>query len=339
MNKNNKNEKDITYKHPFDITSARYDYTLTESRILITMLYLSDKYQELGPCADRFGEIYDGEYGQKILKLPISMLLGNEFKEGNPSQNYEHASKALMSFSKKPISFFVNYEEWREMLPFVLIEKRAGNSHLTAIIAPQTWKFITGLSNRFTCIRIDNMLMMKSKYTMRMHQLVEGMIRPVTYKVETLKQMFKLEKKYSLNKDFFKYVLDVSQEELERLGLTSFEYEKKSIVATKAKGRQPITHVTIVPSYQEILDDKAVRRVVKTKGLSTVFTEEELTAIIKCGFRPEEITANAPAFYNFAQMFDIKTEIKILEKDSLDKDNPKGWVISEMKRRLGLLDM
>ena len=338
MKKNNP-EKEVSYKHPFDITSARYDYTLIESRILISMLYLSDKYQEIGPCSDQFGEIYDGEYGQKILKLPISLLLGNDFKEGDPSKNYKHASEALMSFSKKPISFFVDYDEWRDVMPFVLIEKKSGKNYLTAVIAPQTWKFITGLSSRYTCIRIDNMLMMKSKYTMRMHQIVEGLIKPVTYKVETLKQMFKLENKYKHNDQFFKKVLDISKEELEKLGLTSFEYDKKSIVGTKTKGRQPITHITIVPSFRELLDDKAVRRLVKTKGLSTVFTEEELTAILRTGFRPDEIISNAPSFYNFAKMYDIPSEIRILEQDSLDKDNPKGWLIAEIKRRLGLLDL
>lgn len=335
---NSNAEKELTYKHPFSITNARYDFTLIESRILVIMLYLADKYMTIGPSADKYGEIYDGEYGSKVLKLPIPTILGDEYGQ-NQSRNYQYVREAMESFNQKQISIYVSNDQWRTMPPFALIEKKAGEGHVTATIAAQTWKLISALSTRFTCIRIDNMLLMKSKYTIRMHQLVESLAKPVTYKIDTLKKMFKLEDKYKENNDFFKYVLNVSQSELDKLGLTSFEYEKKSLTEKKKKGRQPITHITIIPSYQEMLDDKAVRRLVKAKGLTSIMTEEEITILMHFGFRPEEITANAPAFFNFARLFDIKAEMRILEKDSENKENPKGWIISEVRRRLGLLDM
>lgn len=333
-----KEEQELTFKQPFEFVNARHNLTLIESRILMTMLYLSDKYMSVGASADQYGEIYDGEYNQKILKLPIPLLLGNEFSE-TKSKNYDIIFNAMASFNRKQISIYVSDDEWRTLPPFTLIEKKAGEGFITATIAPQTWKLISFMSSRFTCMRIDNILLMKSKYTIRMHQIVESLVRPVTYKIETLKKMFMVEDTYIDNNLFFQKVLNISQKELDKMGLTTFDYEKKSITETKKKGRQPITHITIIPSYNEILDDMAVRRLVKSKGITSILNEDEITTLIRAGFRKDEIIANAPSFYNFARVYDIQSELRVLEKDSEDKDNPKGWIISQIKRKIEILNL
>ncbi|MBQ7826721.1 MAG: hypothetical protein IJ386_00465, partial [Clostridia bacterium] len=58
---------ELEFKQYYDITMARYSYTMIEMRIFLCLLYLSNRYTELGENKDSIGEIYDGEYGQKII--------------------------------------------------------------------------------------------------------------------------------------------------------------------------------------------------------------------------------------------------------------------------------
>lgn len=331
--------KELAFRQNAKIAQARHDFTLTENKILMTLLYLADKYTASGEFSSEYGSISNTE-GGKIITLPIKTILGNDFKPDDPSKNYKHIISAMESFSHKHISFRNDEtEEWKAMPPFALIQKKAGSGDITVLIIDSVWRFITGIAGGYTSLRIDNILFMKSKYTVRMHQIVEGMIRPMTYKIETLKEMFMLEEKYSKTSHFLKKVLDVAKNELDELNLSSFNYNTKSIVKKRKKGVQPITHVVLIPQFQEVMDDHAVRRIVRSKGLTAIMTEEELTALLNIGFRPEEIQANAPAFYNFARFFNISMEIKFL-KASAEGDNienPKGYIISEIKRMVGFV--
>ena len=60
---------ELEFKQYYDITMARYSYTMIEMRIFLCLLYLSNRYTELGENKDSIGEIYDGEYGQKIISI------------------------------------------------------------------------------------------------------------------------------------------------------------------------------------------------------------------------------------------------------------------------------
>lgn len=330
---------DLTYKNPNLFTHARYDFTVQESRILASMLYLTDKFITAGPYSDKFGTIINAPNEQKIVKIPITTILGNEISDNN-THNYENARKAFESLQKKTISLYVNEKQWKSYSLFIYVEKKANEDCITATIAPQVWEILMQMSKPYTLIRLNNILVMRSKYTMRMHQLIENMYKPITYRIDNMKLMFDIKKdEYEDKKDFFRYVLDVAKKELKKLGLTSFEYKKEAKGEKKGKGRPAITHITIIPSYVEYLSITDIRKKIKSGGLLSVFTEEELTAMIQAGFKNEEISANAAIFYNYARNFDLINDIKKMTEKADDKNNPKGWIIAEIKRNVGLLDL
>ena len=242
--------KELAFRQNAKIAQARHDFTLTENKILMTLLYLADKYTASGEFSSEYGSISNTE-GGKIITLPIKTILGNDFKPDDPSKNYKHIISAMESFSHKHISFRNDEtKEWKTIEPLTsLIPREPASGYVAAFVVEPVWEFITDMTDEYTSLRLDNILFMKSKYTVRMHQIVEGMIRPMTYKIETLKEMFMLEQKYTKNHDFLKYVLDVAKNELDELNLSSFNYDTKSIVKDKKRGTQPITHVIITPKH------------------------------------------------------------------------------------------
>lgn len=80
-------------------------------------------------------------------------------------------------------------------------------------------------------------------------------------------------------------------------------------------------------------DEPTVRRMLSAKGLQSLFLEDELTALLHAGFRPDEIKANVYDIYRFSRMNDLVNEMDILEKAAKGKDNPKGWIILQLVLR------
>lgn len=339
MDKNRQKEEKV-YKHGRKLTMARYDYTLIEMRIMMSLIYLMDQQHTLktDEYSDHIGYIADSEYQQKTVRFPIKTILGDDYKPGKKSDNYALARKSMQSLSKKPISFYTSDDCWKDYYPFVMVEKKAGESSLTAVIAPQVWKLLRNISGGYTLLKIDNMMLMKSKYTIRMHQIIEGMKRPLTFRIKTMKEMFKAENKYKKNNDFITNVLDKSKDELHRMNLTTFDYRKESRKEEKGKGRPETTHITLIPIYSDNPNDLTIQKIARTKGISALLTEEETIALLHAGFRPPEIKANITDIYRFARMNDLPTEIQIMLAETKDKENPKGWIISEIRRINDLLN-
>lgn len=340
MTKKAKTPEPGLFRYSNRMATARYDYSLTEMRMIASLLYLIDQHRKSGEdtFSDRIGTIYNWEDNQKIVKFPIKLILGDEYREGEEHKNYRYAMERIQALAKKPMSIYHSVDKWKEIYPFVFTEKKEGEGFLTAAISPTIWKMLEQLTSGYTLLKIDNILMMRSKYTIRMHQMVEGMYRPLTFKISTLKEMFKLEKKYSENKDFIKYVIESAKNELNELNLTTFDYRKESRSEEKKKGRPETTHITFIPVMQDMFDEPTVRRMLSTKGLRSLFLEDELTALLHAGFRQDEIKANVFDIYKFSRMNDLVNEMLILEKVSKEKNNPKGWIISEMKKMNELLE-
>lgn len=327
-----------TYSQYHDFTMARYDYSLMEMRLLLDILFLTDKYIKGGNTFTLdMGSIY--KEGDDIkMRIPYEVILANTGDAGKGgSKNNLAAKEAMDSFGKKTISFYDSDDQWREVFLFQEMEKKAGEAAITVTLTPKSLEVFKKLSNHYTTVDMKNMMKMRSKYTIRMHQINEGLIRPITFKISTLREMFMLEGKYKNNNDFIRKVLDTAQDELNDLGLNSFDYQK-SYDSQKhnesRKGKPALTKITIIPTYKDTMDEITVRRMVKEHGLTYIFTDDELTELLKFGFRPNEIEANAPDIYNFCRIYNLLTEIGRLEKESMKKENPKGWVISRMRQML-----
>ena len=339
--KKQKQTKELDYKQSHKLTMARYDYTPVEMRIFLSIIYLTDRYAHNGTYKDIIGEIEKGDYQQMVMKLPIKMLLGNEFEDGAVSRNHKCVRDALRSFSQKPIAFYDDeLEEWRDTYPFVMTEGAKSKGYISAHISPQMWKFLQGITGKYSMLNVGNMMVMRSKYTIRMHQIVEGLMRPITFKVETLKEMFMLEDKYKNTNHFFEKVLETSRQELDERNLTSFEYEKEARIK-EGRGKPKISHVTIKPKYQTYMDPKTVKKVAKAYGLTYLLTEDEITALVKLGFRQDEIMNNIDSIYYFSRFFDLKCECRAFSMywQNDDIKNPKGCVIAEIQRKVEMLGL
>ena len=206
MKKHNKKEKALDYKQSHKLTMARYDYTPVEMRIFLSIIYLTDRYAHNGTYKDMIGEIEKGDYQQMVMKLPIKMLLGNEFEGGAVSRDYQRVRDALRSFSQKPIAFYSeDMEEWRDTYPFVMTEISRCKEFVLVFVSQQMWHFLQGITGKYSTSVKDNISMVHSKSIVRLYNVEDGRMNLVTIKVETLKKALQ-DAKYNNREELLNFV-------------------------------------------------------------------------------------------------------------------------------------
>lgn len=68
-------------------------------------------------------------------------------------------------------------------------------------------------------------LNLKSIYSMRLYELISNQRKPITFKIDTLREMFKLGDKYKLIGSFIQKIIDPSKKELDGFANWSFDYK------------------------------------------------------------------------------------------------------------------
>ena len=212
MKKQNKKEKEkekekaLDYKQSHKLTMARYDYTPVEMRIFLSIIYLTDRYAHNGTYKDMIGEIEKGDYQQMVMKLPVKMLLGNEFEDGAVSRNHKCVRDPLRSFSQKPIAFYSeDMEEWRDTYPFVMTEISRCKEFVLVFVSQQMWRFLQGITGKYSTSVKDDISMPHSKSIVRLYNVEDGQMNPVTIKVETLKKALQ-DAKYNNREELLDFV-------------------------------------------------------------------------------------------------------------------------------------
>lgn len=211
-----------------DIIKGKQDMTLQQARmirLLVTQVVKQDKNLKTYTCRiqdlARFLSIDSSNLYKNVQKFCSDLLsLQVHVSTENP---------------KEPWKIF----QWMQLAEY------DGNGNLTLELSNKIKPYVVELEKWFTQYKLGNVLAMQSFYSIRLYELIkcqDGITRTEKYfnefTMEYLRQYFCCEKKYKLNKDFKKNVIEVAVRginEKSDIRLSPVEYIKTGRTITSVR--------------------------------------------------------------------------------------------------------
>lgn len=320
------NNKDLIQS--YILTTAKYDYSVYEKRILYRIIELMQEYTKGKSLNSRYS-ITKTMFDDIDIVMPASAFLKDE-----KDQNYTRTKDALLSLNRKVIQ----YEDRESWGAFNLIERPVVHKigdNISFRISPTIAKAFLDFSKGFSKYELETAMSFKSEYSMRFYELLSGQKKPITYSVENLKIMFKVEDKYKLTANFINKVIEPAKKELDEKSPYSFEYNPVKL------GRK-ITSIKFYPVYQPKNRDAKIEAKRLRKNTSLKWDLDRLTInylIENYVFTEEEIQNNRELFVKAQNStdFDLLYFLSEQIRNAETKKNPKGWIINSIKKQLAQL--
>ncbi|MFJ1431419.1 replication initiation protein [Capnocytophaga canimorsus] len=305
------------------ITTARYDFSVYEKRILYRIVeVLQSKLSGLKLTYNY--SIQKDLYGDFEFTLPISIFL----KDGNDT-NYNEVKKALKSLRNKDFE----YEDATEWGVYGIIEKpkiKKYESVVKLIITPLLMEAFMNFAKGYRKYELKTAMEFDSVYTMRFYELLSGQERPLSYTIEDLKKMFKIEDKYKQINDFIKRVVEPAKNELFEKAPYSFEYKMHKI---GRKFHSITFHPFKIPANRdldlerhELEKQLSPRWILKPQTLK--YLQEEFS------FSHKEIAQWYDLFREAQKTLDLLNFLAEKKRYATEAKNPKGYVINCIKNEL-----
>lgn len=320
------NNKDLIQS--YILTTAKYDYSVYEKRILYRIIELMQEYTKGKSLNSRYS-ITKTMFDDIDVTMPASAFLKDE-----KDQNYTRTKNALLSLNRKVIQ----YEDRESWGAFNLIERplihKVGDN-ISFRISPTIAKAFLDFSKGFSKYELETAMSFKSEYSMRFYELLSGQKKPITYSIENLKIMFKVEDKYKLTANFINKVIEPAKKELDKSSPYSFEF-------IPVKTGRKITSIKFYPIYQPKNRDAKIEAKKLQKSTSLKWDLDRLTInYLKENyvFSEEEIQNNRELFVKAQNSadFDLLYFLSEQIRNAETKKNPKGWIINAIKKQLSQL--
>lgn len=311
------------------LTTAKYDFTIYEKRIMYRQIEIEQELL-LGQSIKPGVIIETNLWKDKKYTIPVNWLLPNGEKDKNHAQ-VKKAFEALMS--KKII-----YETPDAIEGFPLIQRfkvdKKGET-VTWQVPKEIVDVIVNFAKGFRKYELKTAMEFESVYAMRFYELLSGQKNPLTYTIEQLKDMFKIQDKYKLTADFLRYVIEPAKKELDAKSPYSFEYKIN-------KSGRKFHSITFIPKFQPQHQDEDLerQRLQQKVSLRYALTKQEINYLKEnFGFTDTEIKKNMDTFKEVLGVTDLLTEVaRIIAKmnEYVRKgnpiSNPKGYIINALRK-------
>jgi len=306
------------------LTTAKYDYSVYEKRILYKLVELAQSEVEGLKFAVDCKKIDHDLFGLVTIEIPISSILANE-----NDKNYKKAKDGLISLSQK----YIIYEDddvWEKLNIVILpkIEKR--KSVISFTIAPRIWNCILDFSKGFRKFELKTAMQFESIYAMRFYELMSNQKRPICYSIDTIKDMFQIDSKYKKVNDFIKRVLEPAKRELDKCSPYTFNYEMN-------KTGRKFTSVTFYPKYQPKFRDPELEKnnLQKQVSLSWDLPKNITDYLIhNFEFTKDGIKNNLDLFKKAHEELDLIQFLSSLKGKIRSSSNPQGYIIGALKKQI-----
>lgn len=310
------------------LTTAKYDYTVYEKRILYRIVELLQAMTEGKKLNLRYNvqvttlEDYD-------ITMPISAVLADEKDE-----NYTRIKNAFTSLQKK----IIQYEDKKSWQSLNLLErpkiiKDGGNSVVSFRLSPLIAECFMDFSKGYRKYELATAMLFQSEYSMRFYELFSNQSKPINYGIDTLKEMFGITGKYKLTADFLRYVVEPAKKELDEKSPYTFIYKP-------LKTGRKITSLQFIPIYQAEKENQVLKGKQLGKKMSTRFylepTDKEYL-MAQYRFTEKEIKNNCDLFeglYQVLEKGELIDKLADLRRFASETNNPKGYVIKSLKKLL-----
>lgn len=204
-------EKPIQLIQSYLVTSARYNYSVLEKRIIYRILQAVQ------------GDLIGQPIGQGItisnllfndhrsIVMPISMFLRDD-----EDKNHTRVKAALTHLSEIQITD-TDDGNWQRYGIINLPKIKKGATNVEFVIAGAFYEKMMDFAKGYTQYELQIAFNFQSQYTMRFYEMISKQKRPsLTFRIETLKEEFMLENRYKDRPaDFIRFVVKPAQEELQ----------------------------------------------------------------------------------------------------------------------------
>jgi len=306
------------------LTTAKYNYSVYEKRILYRLVEIAQGEIEGLKFRDDCRKVEHDLFGLVSVTLPILSILAND-----NDKNYNKAKEALISLSQKYI-IYEDSEIWEKINIVILpkIEKR--KSTFTFTIAPQIWDCILNFSKGYRKFELKTAMQFESIYAMRFYELVSGQNTPITYNIDSLKDIFQIRNKYKKINDFIKRVIEPAKIELDRCSPYTFDYKMN-------KTGRSFTSVTLYPKYQPKYRDEDLESHNLQKQVSLSWDlPKNVVDYLKHNFEftKDGIKNNIDLFKDANSKIDLIQFLASIKGKVRDSKNPQGYIIGAIKKQL-----
>ena len=302
------------------LTTAKYDFTVYEKRILYRIVELAQKDLQ-GKSLDVGYRIDKTLFDDKIITMPIKSFLSSK-----EDTNYVQVKKALEKLNEKKIEY-ETAEKWQliRLIEKPVIDKY--NSTVQFEINPNIWLAILNFAKGYRKYELKTAMSFNSVYAMRFYELLSNVKTPIAYSIDELKRMFAIENKYKKINDFIKRVIEPAQEELTEKAPYSFDF-------VPLKTGRKITALKFIPIPLPENRDKELERKELQKQVSLRWDlPSDVIQYLKFryGFTDKEIKRNLSVLKKANEEIDLLLFIAQKYPKTQNKRNPKGYLINAIK--------
>lgn len=304
-------------------TTAMYDFNVYEKRVMYNLVKLAQSQIEGVTISDNLHKICHDLKGYVHVTLPLSDFLSDE-----EDKNHRRIKEALKSLHRKTFEYLDN-DVW-ECISIIALPKIALHSRqVSFIVDSRVWDVLLDFSRGFSRYDIEVAFKLESCYSMRFYELMACQKEPLTYSIDALRRIFKLENKYTFTKDFIRRVIDASKQELDQKSPVTFTY-------APIKDGKRITQLIFFPVRQSFTqsDDDEHRRLIRKYGTSAVLTADERRFLEEIGFTDSGINNNISLFMDCQKNLDFIYELALIKGKCRTKKNPCGWCIKTLTGKL-----
>ncbi|MEK6495477.1 replication initiation protein [Myroides odoratimimus] len=312
------------------LTTAKYDYSVYEKRILYRIIELNQYLME-GKQLNAKHAVNPTLYDSYQYIMPLSTFLTDEDKD----KNHARIKKAFETLSQKIITYDdKTNKQWRASgIVFNVKMDYSRADSVTFYVADFIYNALMDFSKGYRKYELVTAMSFQSEYSMRFYELFSNQAKPINYSIEELKEIFCITNKYKLTADFLRYVVEPAKKELNEKSPYTFIYKP-------LKTGRKITSLQFIPIYQANKENQGLKAKKLGKQMSTRFyleptDKEYLMAQYK--FTEKEIKNNCDLFEELYQVLDkgeLIDKLADLRRFASETNNPKGYVIKSLKSLL-----
>ncbi len=320
------------------LTTARYDYSVYEKRILYRIV---EQLQALLKGIELKGRypIQEDLFGDRIMTFEISNFLTSE-----DDKNHRRVIKALKDLNDKSFEY-IGENSW-ELIRIIESPKMKGIGKKTTTVRfrldKKMYDAFLDFTKGYKKFELELAMKFESVYAMRFYELFNGQNTPLTYNIPELKKMFGLEDKYNGrtgNTDFIIKVVKKAKQELDKHSPVSFNFKYKD---RELKRAGKIYNILFIP--YEIPKNRNVEIEKKSLQKQTSLRWDIPIDIIKelkrdFLFSEQEIKNNIEVFKQGVRLDYYRDFYSLMKAKSRSVKNPKGYFINSLKNELDSVNL
>lgn len=306
----------------FLITTARYEFSTNEKRILTSIVGLIQDQLEGKKLR---GRVEPDLFGNYYFEIPITELMP-EFDRH--TRDYKNA---LINLRTRVFE----YEDEDRWQPISIVEKPAilkKKGLVTFEIAKEFVDIFLDFQKGYSKYTLGISLGLKSVYAIRLYELLSNQKINLKYSIDKLKDIFQVKDKYKENTNFINRCIKPAKKELDE-GDANWTFDYSLIKVGKK-----YQYIVFKPIHKIEKESEEVQRQEALRRSSMMWhLERNITAFLKgtCKYTDRELKGKTTLkrlqiFYKKYGNFTLKKMSEIWER-AKENNNPKSYFMGAIK--------